>query len=130
MLRLMEEKNELSVVYDQVGTPTWANGLAQAIWELIQRPDKELPQLLHWTDNGVTSWYDFAVSIQELALEKGLITKNIPISAIPASDYPTPAKRPSFSVLEKTEVEKNLGKDTIHWRKQLSIMLDQLKGEI
>jgi dTDP-4-dehydrorhamnose reductase len=130
MLRLMEEKNELSVVCDQVGTPTWAKGLAEAIWQLVLRPNSELPPLLHWTDNGVTSWYDFAISIQELALDKGLITKNIPISAIPSSDYPTPAKRPSFSVLDKTEVEKILGKDTTHWRKQLSVMLDHLKNKI
>ncbi len=130
MLRLMEDKNELSVVCDQVGTPTWAKGLAEVIWQLVLNSESELPSLLHWTDNGVTSWYDFAVSIQELAFEKGLITKQIPISAIPTSDYPTPAKRPSFSVLDKTEVEKILGKGTTHWRKQLSVMLDQLKSEI
>jgi dTDP-4-dehydrorhamnose reductase len=126
MLRLMQEKNALSVVSDQVGTPTWAHGLAMAIWQLVLAPTAELPALLHWTDNGVTSWYDFAVSIQELALEKGLITKNIPISAIPSSAYPTPAKRPSFSVLDKTEAEQSIGHSAVHWRKQLSAMLDQL----
>jgi len=129
MLRLMQDKNELSVVCDQVGTPTWANGLANTIWQLVLSPKTDLPALLHWTDNGVASWYDFAVSIQELALEKGLITKNIAISAIPSSAYPTPAKRPNFTVLDKTEVEQVLGKKTIHWRKQLSTMLDNLKSK-
>jgi len=130
MLRLMEEKEELSVVSDQIGTPTWAHGLAQAIWQLILKPNSELPALLHWTDNGVTTWYDFAISIQELALEKGLIAKEIPISAIPSTAYPTPAKRPNFSVLDKTEVEQVLNKNTVHWRKQLCAMLEQLKAEI
>jgi len=128
MLRLMQEKDELSVVCDQVGTPTWASGLANTIWKLVLAK-ADLPTLLHWTDNGVTTWYDFAVSIQELALEKGLITKDIPIKAIPSSDYPTPAKRPNFSVLDKTEVEQVLGEKTIHWRKQLSAMLDKFNCE-
>jgi len=123
----MQEKDELSVVSDQVGTPTWAHGLAQTIWQLILAPNTKLPALLHWTDNGVTSWYDFAISIQELALEKGLLTKNIPIKAISSSQYPTAAKRPNFSVLDKTEVEHLLNKSTTHWRKQLSAMLDQIK---
>jgi dTDP-4-dehydrorhamnose reductase len=129
MLRLMQEKDELSIVCDQVGTPTWASGLANTIWQLVLNTEADLPALLHWTDNGVTTWYDFAVSIQELAFDKGLITKNIPISAIPSSAYPTEAKRPSFSVLDKTEVEQVLGENTIHWRKQLSTMLDVLKCE-
>jgi dTDP-4-dehydrorhamnose reductase len=129
MLRLMQEKDELSVVCDQVGTPTWASGLANTIWQLVLNTETELPALLHWTDNGVTTWYDFAVSIQELAFDKGLITKNVPISAIPSSAYPTAAKRPSFSVLDKTEVEQILGENTIHWRKQLNAMLDILKCE-
>ena len=129
MLRLMQEKDELSIVCDQVGTPTWASGLANTIWQLVLNTEADLPALLHWTDNGVTTWYDFAVSIQELAFEKGLITKNIPISAIPSSAYPTAAKRPSFSVLDKTEVELVFDENTIHWRKQLSAMLDVLQCE-
>jgi dTDP-4-dehydrorhamnose reductase len=130
MLRLMQEKETLSVVSDQIGTPTWAHGLAQAIWQLILTPKTQLPALLHWADNGITSWYDFAVSIQELGLEKGLITKNIPIKAIPSSAYATQAKRPNFSVLDKIEFEQVLSKSPTHWRKQLSAMLDQLNKDI
>ncbi|TRX57408.1 dTDP-4-dehydrorhamnose reductase [Thalassomonas sp. M1454] len=131
MLRLMTEKPQLGVVYDQVGTPTWAGGLAKAIWQIVSQ-DNQLNtgvygKIYHWTDAGVTSWYDFAVAIQQQALELGLLDKEIPIKAIPASAYPTPAKRPSFSVLDKSLFEQSFGVDTIHWQQQLKIMLMQLK---
>lgn len=130
MLRLMAEKDQLGIVYDQVGSPTWAKGLAKIIWQLIENPreDKEgePAQIFHYTDAGIASWYDFAVAIQELAIEKGILTKAIPISSIPASHYPTPAKRPSFSVLDKSDIEEITGIKTKHWRGQLSLMLDEL----
>lgn len=126
MLRLMAEKPQLGIVYDQVGTPTWAAGLAKWCWAVIQKP--EVSGLFHWTDAGVASWYDFAVAIQELAIEKGMLDLAIPISAIPASQYPTPAKRPSFSVIDKATAEAAAGVQTVHWRKQLSTMLDELKS--
>ncbi len=135
MLRLMSEKEQLGVVYDQVGTPTWAAGLANMLWALVQKSSdkvgaesKTLNQttILNWTDAGVASWYDFAVAIQELAIEQGLLNKAIPISAIPASSYPTPAKRPAFSIIDKTEAEELTGVKTIHWRAQLKSMLAEL----
>ncbi|TCS41954.1 dTDP-4-dehydrorhamnose reductase [Reinekea marinisedimentorum] len=125
MLRLMREKPELGIVYDQVGTPTWAKGLAQWLWAIAVKP--ELNGLYNWTDAGVASWYDFAIAIQELAVEKGLLSSAIPIKPIPASDYPTPAKRPHYSVLDKAPAELASGLATIHWRKQLSFMLDDVK---
>lgn len=124
MLRLMQEKNELSVVYDQVGTPTWAKGLALWLWEMANLKDQS--GIFHWTDAGVSSWYDFAVAIQELALQKGLLVKDIPIHPIPSAAYPTAAKRPAYSVLDKTDAEIVSGMKTIHWRQQLSSMLDEL----
>jgi dTDP-4-dehydrorhamnose reductase len=133
MLRLMAEKDQLGIVYDQVGTPTWAKGLAMMIWSLVnQKLNHQLDNsteshILHWTDAGVASWYDFAIAIQELALEKGLLKVAIPIKPISSSAYPTAAKRPSFSVIDKLTAEKHSGVDTIHWRKQLSAMLDELK---
>ncbi|MEZ9657990.1 dTDP-4-dehydrorhamnose reductase [Vibrio sp. 10N.261.52.F3] len=148
MLRLMAEKDQLGIVYDQVGTPTWAKGLAKMIWVLIDArsdnrdlsgenliPSSEASSnlvsgestILHWTDAGIASWYDFAVAIQDLAVEKGLLDKAIPIRAIPASSYPTPAERPSFSVIDKTTAEQASGVETIHWRQQLSDMMDELK---
>ena len=126
MLRLMSEKPALGVVFDQVGTPTWAKGLAQTIWKLCEEPSKIDGRSLHWTDAGVTSWYDFAVAIQELAIEKGLLKKAIPVRPIFASAYPTPAKRPHYSVLDKTQTEEYLAIEASHWRQQLSNMLDDL----
>ena len=127
MLKLMAEKPALGIVYDQVGSPTWAAGLAQWLWALVDKP--EVSGVYHWTDAGVASWYDFAVAIQELGIEKGLLKQCIPISAIPASQYPTPAIRPSFSVIDKASAESAANIKTIHWRKQLSTMMDELKGK-
>lgn len=130
MLRLMAEKEQLGIVYDQVGTPTWAKGLAKMIWALLDNTKQTSDSnalVLHWTDAGIASWYDFGVAIQELALEKGVLDKAIPIRPIPASQYPTPARRPNFSVIDKTTSEKTSGLNTIHWRTQLSQMMDELK---
>jgi len=124
MLRLMAEKPQLGVVADQVGTPTWAYGLAQWLWAVIDKP--EVSGVFHWTDAGVASWYDFAIAIQELALQNGLLKQTIPILPIPSSAYPTPAKRPSFSVMDKSSAEKTSGIAAVHWRKQLAKMLDTL----
>ncbi|GGP85109.1 dTDP-4-dehydrorhamnose reductase [Shewanella ulleungensis] len=166
MLRLMAEKDQLGIVYDQVGTPTWAAGLANMLWALVQKSSDKVEEtrdkiqvtsdkvedarykrqdssdkvgaesktlnqttILNWTDAGVASWYDFAVAIQELAIEQGLLNKAIPISAIPASSYPTPAKRPAFSIIDKTEAEQLTGVKTVHWRTQLKSMLAEVKAE-
>ena len=124
MLRLMASKPQLGVIYDQVGTPTWAKGLAAWLWVVAAKP--EVVGLYHWTDAGVTSWYDFAVAIQELAIEKGLLTDAVPINALPTSGYPTPAQRPSYSLLDKTTAEQAVGFTPKHWRQQLAKMLDDL----
>jgi len=124
MLTLMAIKPELGIVYDQVGSPTWANGLATWLWAVCEYRD--VKGVYHWTDAGVASWYDFAVAIQELAIEKGLLKKAIPIRPIPASSYPTPATRPSCSVLNKFSAEHAVGLETIHWRQQLSAMMDEI----
>lgn len=136
MLRLMAEKEQLGIVGDQVGTPTWAAGLANMLWALVAKASSEQvlntenkATILNWTDAGVASWYDFAVAIQELAIEQGLLTKSIPISAIPAASYPTPAKRPAFSVLNKAQAEEISGVNTVHWRAQLKAMLVELKAQ-
>lgn len=125
MLRLMQEKPQLGIVSDQIGTPTYAAGLAQWLWAVVGQGD--IKGMYHWTDAGVASWYDFAVAIQELALEKGLLKQAIPILPIYAQQYPTPAKRPAFSVIDKTSAENDTGLHTVHWRKQLASMLEQLK---
>lgn len=122
MLRLMGERDSLRVVADQVGTPTWARGLAEAIWRAAELG---LTGIHHWTDAGVASWYDFAVAIHEEALALGLLERSIAIHPISTADYPTSAKRPSYSVLDKTETWKALGYEAEHWRVALRKMLEE-----
>ncbi len=124
MLRLMGEKESLGVVADQIGTPTWAGGLADAVWQVIE---KNIIGTHHWSDAGVASWYDFAVAIQEEACGLGLLAKPIPLKPISSSDYPTPAKRPAYSVLDKRSIWEQLDIVPIHWRESLKKMLKELK---
>lgn len=125
MLRLMGERDELSVVADQVGTPTWARGLAHALWAAAARP--QLGGIYHWSDAGVCSWYDFAVAICEEACDLGLLPGPVKIRPIPASEYPTPARRPAYSVLDKTSSWRDLELEGVHWRRQLRAMLMDFK---
>ena len=125
MLRLMAERDQLAVVADQVGTPTWASGLAQALWRAAQRPD--LSGIYHWSDAGVCSWYDFAVAIAEEGRRCGLLNAEPHLRPIPGSDYPTPARRPSFSVLDKDDTWRDFEMEGVHWRVQLRAMLQELK---
>jgi dTDP-4-dehydrorhamnose reductase len=127
MLRLMGSRDRLSVVADQVGTPTWAQGLAAAVWELGLGTHTGLT--LHWTDLGVASWYDFAVAIQEEALARGLLDRAVPVEPIRTEDYPTPACRPAYSVLDKTTTLALLAAPRQHWRSALRGMLDHLKEQ-
>ena len=125
MLRLMDSNDTLTIVSDQVGTPTWANGLAAALWSAVQRP--ALTGTYHWSDAGVCSWYDFAVAIFEEATSLGLLTQPVTIKPIPARQYPTPAQRPSYSVLDKEKTWEDLQLDGVHWRTQLRTMLEDHK---
>jgi len=124
MLRLMAEKPQLSVIDDQIGTPTWAKGLAEVCVNAAQHKTQGV---YHWTDEGVASWYDFALAIQELGREKGLLDNSIPVLPIPSSQYPTPARRPHYSVLDKTLTRSTFSSlHLTHWRTQLSAMMDEL----
>jgi len=126
MLRLMAERDRLTVVEDQVGTPTWARGLAQTCWTLTLEPKAH--GVYHWSDTGACSWYDFALAIHALALELGLLSAAVAVEPIPAADYPTPAKRPAFSVLDKQRTRALLGYAGRPWREQLGLMLADLKA--
>jgi dTDP-4-dehydrorhamnose reductase len=121
MLRLMAERSEVSVVADQVGTPTWARSLAETLWAAADRVD--LSGVVHWTDAGVASWYDFAVAIQEEALAAGLLHRAVPVRPIRTEEFPTAAARPAFSVLEKWGGWAALGRTPPHWRVNLRHML-------
>jgi dTDP-4-dehydrorhamnose reductase len=123
MLRLMAERDEVRVVADQIGTPTFAASLADALWRLHAAGAKGL---FHYTDNGAASWYDFAVAIQEEALAIGLLTRAVPVIPIATSDYPTPAARPHYSVLDKSATFALLGGAAPHWRVNLRKMLKDI----
>jgi dTDP-4-dehydrorhamnose reductase len=113
VLRLLREREELRVVADQYGTPTSAAGLAYAVWRLVARG---AVGTWHWTDAGVASWYDVAVAVQEEALTLGLLRSARPIVPIPSEEYPTPARRPGFAVLDKTGTWARIGHHGDHWR--------------
>jgi dTDP-4-dehydrorhamnose reductase len=124
MLRLMREKDSVRVVADQVGTPTWDRSLAEAIWLIAERP--EMRGVHHWTDAGVASWYDFAVAIQEEAMALRLVDRAVLIQPIRTAEYPTPATRPPYSVLDKSATWGALGRTALHWRENLRLMLREL----
>lgn len=123
MLRVMAERPEVRVVADQIGTPTYALGLAQALWTMATRG---VTGIHHYTDSGTASWYDFAVAIQEEALAIGLLTKAVPVIPITTAEYPTPARRPHYSVLDKTSTIAVLGGPAPHWRTNLRAMLHEV----
>jgi len=125
MLRLMAEREEVRVVADQIGTPTFADGLARALWALDAAGARGTH---HWTDSGAASWYDFAVAIQEEALVLGLLARAVPVVPIATSDFPTPARRPSYSVLDKSSAVALVGAPAPHWRVHLRDMLGVIKA--
>lgn len=122
MLRLMAERERLGVVADQIGTPTWATSLARALWGLIAANARGVH---HFTDAGVASWYDFAVAIAEEAAAIGLLADPARIDPIRTQDYPTPARRPAYGVLDKTDSWALLGGPAPHWRANLRACLKE-----
>jgi dTDP-4-dehydrorhamnose reductase len=118
MLRLHGEREQLGVVADQVGCPTSTLTLAAACWSAIgQQADG--PRILHWSDAGVASWYDFAVAIGELGVESGRLERAARVTPLTTADYPTPAQRPSYSLLDCTASRVALGLEPLHWREAL-----------
>ena len=119
----MDEKQSLNVIDEQIGTPTWAKGLALAIWTAME---KNIVRTFHWTDAGVASWYDFAIAIQEEGLTAGLLDTSIPVFPVQSHLFPTPAKRPMYSVLDKTSFWQATEITPVHWRAQLRSMLKEV----
>lgn len=122
MLRLAKDHDEIRVVCDQIGTPTYAGDLARAIHHIL-RHDRWVPGIYHYTDEGVASWYDFAKSIFDIA---GIDMK---VTPIPTRDYPTPAKRPLYSVLSKGKIKNVFGMDIPYWRNSLKECIGKLQKE-
>lgn len=121
MLKYGKERGELNVIFDQVGTPTYAADLAQAIVEMLPLI-KGKKELYHFSNEGVCSWYDFAKAIMELS---GIECK---VNPIESKDYPTPVKRPFYSVLNKAKIKKDFGLAIPHWRDGLKKMLKNMEG--
>lgn len=126
MLRLGRERDKLNVVYDQIGTPTYAPDLAAAVLDIIRKTETEAvpPYLLagiwHYSNEGVTSWYDFAKAIFEI---KGI---QCDVQPIESKSYPTPAMRPHFSVMDKSKIKTAFALPIPHWRESLRRCLEKL----
>jgi dTDP-4-dehydrorhamnose reductase len=130
VLRLGAEREELRVVADQVGTPTWTKDIASAITTLsgqLLQPSSGSPSgIYHFTNSGVTSWYDFAVAIFEEAKSLGLTLKLQRVIPITTPEYPTPATRPAYSVLATQKIQTVLQACPPQWRQSLRQMLTEL----
>ncbi|GGY82443.1 NAD(P)-dependent oxidoreductase [Cellvibrio zantedeschiae] len=126
ILRLASEREQLGIVADQIGTPTYATHLAEMLWQLLLL--KPGQRMWHFSDAGVASWYDFAVAIVEQAEIHGLLQRKPAIKPIATVDYPTPAQRPAFSVLDKKNTWETLNLTPVHWREALTKMLQALKA--
>jgi len=127
MLRLGKERDELGVIFDQVGTPTSARDLARAIMSIIQHPIlkvQKATEIYHFSNEGVCSWYDFAKAIFELSD----IACNV--KPIETKDYPTPAKRPHYSLLNKAKIKKTFDITIPYWRDSLQECLNVIKGNM
>jgi dTDP-4-dehydrorhamnose reductase len=124
MLRLMAQRDEISVVADQIGSPTNAADLAGAVTGLIAADARGI---YHFTNSGAASWYDFAVAIAEEGHAAGLLQKIPHIIPIPTSAYPTPASRPAYSVLEKQATWDALGRHARHWRAALRTAISEIQ---
>ena len=125
MLRRMRAGGEVFVVADQLGTPTWAPGLAAALWQLAALGASGIH---HYTDAGVASWYDFAVAIAEEGRAAGLLAQLPQVRPIATVDYPTPAPRPTCAVLDKRQTWALLGAPAPHWRVNLRANLEELRS--
>ncbi len=128
MLRVGNEREELRVVVDQVGAPTWTGDLADAIAHLLKGllEGAVAPGTYHYTNSGAISWYDFAVAIFEEAAALGIPLAVQRVVPITTAEYPTPAKRPAYSVLSGKKVSAALGTIPPHWRVALRSLLQAL----
>lgn len=125
MLRLMAERDRVEVVADQIGSPTSADDLADALWLLVLGGHRGIA---HFTNSGVASWYDFAVAIRDEAQRIGLLEERAAqVVPIATAAYPTPARRPAFSVLDTSETDRVLGGPARHWRHALIATLKDIQ---
>lgn len=122
MIRLGRERESLGVIFDQIGTPTYANDLAQVIFTAINKGI--VPGVYHFSDEGVCSWYDFTLAIHRLA---GITTCRV--NPLHTAEYPTKAARPHYSVLDKTKIKETYGLEIPHWEESLKRCIKQLNSD-
>ncbi len=120
MLNLGKTKEKLTVINDQVGTPTYARDLAKAILDIVPQLNNERPEIYHYSNEGVLSWYDFAKEIMRMA------KLDCKIEPIATKDYPTPATRPHFSLLNKAKIKADFGVDVPFWKDSLDACLKEM----
>ena len=120
MLRLGKEREELGVIYDQIGTPTYAADLAEAILEIVPKIDNSKTEIYHYSNEGAISWYDFAKEIMKMA------KLSCQINPIETWQYPTPAKRPHYSLLNKAKIKKDFDVTIPYWKDSLSACLTKM----
>ncbi|WP_422555876.1 dTDP-4-dehydrorhamnose reductase [Sulfuricurvum sp.] len=123
MLRLGHERDNLGVIFDQVGTPTYARDLAQAILDILPQINNTKPEIYHYSNEGAASWYDFAKAIFELS------SVTCQVNPITTDQYPTPASRPHYSLLNKSKIKNDFNLSIPYWRDSLKECLNTL-GEI
>lgn len=126
MLRLAGDRPVLNVVYDQVGSPTWAYDIAQAVTAMIPALKTDTFGTYHYTNSGAISWYDFAIAIFEEAAALGYPLKVNQVNPITSDQYPTPTERPAYSVLAGQKLAQLIGQTAPHWRTSLRKMLREL----
>ena len=128
MLNLHKTKKEFNVVSDQIGCPTSTFTLAKVCWDLVLNKMSSIifPNKFHYSDAGIASWYDLAFAIGEISESISLIEKKAIVNPITTLDYPTPATRPRFSLLDTKETQKTLGYHSKHWRESLKDLLLKL----
>ena len=120
MLRLGKEKEELGVIFDQIGTPTYAKDLAKIILDIVPQIDNQKVEIYNYSNEGVLSWYDFAKEIMKMA------KLNCKINPIETYQYPTPAKRPHFSLLNKSKIKSKFNLEIPYWKDGLDDCLKRL----
>lgn len=134
MLRLFREKGEASVVADQKGNPTWAADLARAILSIVQRLQNALQANLfgvfHFSNEGITSWYEFAREIATQAFAAGLLEKKPLLTPVASDAWPTPVKRPAWSALDKTKIKKTFGVSVPAWQQSLAACLEEYRKQL
>lgn len=122
MVRLMASRPQIGVVADQWGSPTYAADLAATIMQIIQSPTW-VPGIYHYSNEGIINWYDFAVEIKQQ------LGASCEVHAITTDQYPTPAKRPAYSVMDKTKIQETFGIRLKYWKESLKVCIEALKQQ-